>query len=169
MSREKNPAIIKKALDWAYEKAINGAGMVESAALLAEDYQKVFSDREKAIDSLINWQTTKCATSGFITGVGGLLTLPIAIPANVSSVLFIQLRMIAAIAIMRGYDPKSDQVLPGGIRAPLGKRQVVFAGAPGVAVAFYRDARRRPPAKPFRVRLNDNARVGPQRELVVIE
>lgn len=110
MSREKNPAIIKKALDWAYEKAINGAGMVESAALLAEDYQKVFSDREKAIDSLINWQTTKCATSGFITGVGGLLTLPIAIPANVSSVLFIQLRMIAAIAIMRGYDTKSDQV-----------------------------------------------------------
>lgn len=110
MSTDKSPARIVKVLDWAYDKAINGAGLVESASMLAEDYQKVNSDRERAIESLINWQTTKCATSGFITGMGGLLTLPIAIPANVSSVLFIQLRMIAAIAIMRGYDPKSDQV-----------------------------------------------------------
>jgi hypothetical protein len=110
MSEERNPAVIKKALDWAYEKAINGAGIVDSASVLAVDYQKTHSDPEKAIDSLINWQTTKCATSGFITGMGGLLTLPVAIPANISSVLFMQLRMVAAIAMIRGYDPKSDQV-----------------------------------------------------------
>ncbi|MCU7549951.1 EcsC family protein [Chitinophagaceae bacterium LB-8] len=110
MSEVKNPGIIMKVLDWAYEKAINGAGLVESASMLAGDYQKMNSDREKAIDSLIQWQTTKCATAGFITGIGGMLTLPIAIPANISSVLFMQLRMVAAIAIMRGYNPKSDQV-----------------------------------------------------------
>jgi hypothetical protein len=110
MSEERNPAVIKKALDWAYDKAINGAGIVDSASVLAGDYQKIHSDPERAIDSLINWQTTKCATSGFITGVGGLLTLPVAIPANISSVLFMQLRMVAAIAMIRGYDPKSDQV-----------------------------------------------------------
>ena len=110
MSKERNPALIMKALDWAYGKAINGAGMVESASQLVEDYRVMNDDPEKAIDSLINWQMTKCATAGFFTGMGGLLTMPIAIPANVSSVLFIQLRMIAAIALMRGYDPKSDQV-----------------------------------------------------------
>ncbi|VWX35688.1 conserved hypothetical protein [Exiguobacterium oxidotolerans] len=38
------------------------------------------------------------------------MTLPIAVPANVSSVIFIQLRMIAAIAHLRGYDLKSDEV-----------------------------------------------------------
>jgi hypothetical protein len=110
MSEERKPALIKKVLDWAYDKAINGAGLVDSASVLAEDYQKIYRDPDKAIDSLINWQTTKCATAGFITGLGGLLTLPVVIPANISSVLFMQLRMVAAIAMMRGYDPKRDQV-----------------------------------------------------------
>lgn len=45
-----------------------------------------------------------------MTGSGGLITLPVAVPANISSVLFIQMRMIASIAIMRGYDVKDDQV-----------------------------------------------------------
>ena len=38
----------------------------------------------------------KCAASGFLTGFGGFLTLPINVPANLSSVLYVQLRMIAA-------------------------------------------------------------------------
>lgn len=110
MSEVRNPAVIMKALDWAYDKALNGVGIVGSASQLADDYQRMHADPVKAIDSLINWQMTKCATSGFITGVGGLLTLPVAIPANLSSVLFMQLRMVAAIAMIGGYDPKSDQV-----------------------------------------------------------
>lgn len=59
---------------------------------------------------MIDNQIIKCATSGFITGFGGLITLPITIPANVSSVLYVQMRMIACIAYMAGYDIKSDQV-----------------------------------------------------------
>ena len=39
-----------------------------------------------------------------------MLTLPVAIPAKVSSVLYVQIRMIAAIAHMRGYDVLDDQV-----------------------------------------------------------
>ncbi len=52
----------------------------------------------------------KCGTSGFLTGLGGVITLPVAIPANVGSVLYVQMRMIAAIAQMGGYDVRSDQV-----------------------------------------------------------
>ena len=36
--------------------------------------------------------------------------MPVAVPANVASVLYVQLRMIAAIAYIRGYDIRSDQV-----------------------------------------------------------
>lgn len=36
--------------------------------------------------------------------------MPVAIPANLSSVLYVQLRMVAAIAYMGGYDVNSDQV-----------------------------------------------------------
>lgn len=64
----------------------------------------------KKINSLIRWQNTKTGTSGFVTGLGGIITLPVAIPANVSSVLFIQIRMIAAIAHMCGHDVNNDRV-----------------------------------------------------------
>ena len=49
-------------------------------------------------------------TSGFLTGFGGFITLPITIPANLSSVLYVQLRMIACTAYMAGYDVESDEV-----------------------------------------------------------
>ena len=55
-------------------------------------------------------QVLKCGTSGFLTGLGGLITLPVAIPANIGSVLYVQLRMVAGIAKLGGYDIKSDQV-----------------------------------------------------------
>ena len=51
-----------------------------------------------------------CGTNGFITGLGGLLVLPVAISANVAGVIYVQLRMIAAIAHINGYDIYSDQV-----------------------------------------------------------
>ena len=36
--------------------------------------------------------------------------MPVALPANLASVLYVQLRMIAAIAVMGGYDVKDDEV-----------------------------------------------------------
>src|SRR6185503_13707074 len=48
--------------------------------------------------------------AGFLTNLGGLATLPIALPANVLSALYIQIRMVAAIAALRGHDLRSDQV-----------------------------------------------------------
>ena len=50
------------------------------------------------------------ARAGFVTGLGGMLTLPVAIPANLAGVLYIQIRMIGAVAHRRGYDVRSDQV-----------------------------------------------------------
>lgn len=97
-------------LDWGYEKAVNGLPGTETAAELAENYLRKNSSVEKAIDSLIRWQNAKGATSGFLTGLGGLITLPVAIPANVASVMYVQIRMIATIAHMKGYDLKDDQV-----------------------------------------------------------
>lgn len=99
-----------QVLDWAYEKAVNGLPGTDTAEELAESYLRKNTTVEKAIDSLIRWQNAKGATSGFLTGLGGLITLPVAIPANVASVMYVQIRMIATIAHMRGYDLKDDQV-----------------------------------------------------------
>lgn len=103
-------AVLTKALEWSYGKALSGAGAFDSAYKVADDYLKKTTSREAAVEKLTNWQVAKCATSGFVTGLGGLLMLPVAIPANISSVLLIQLRMILSIAIIGGFDPKSEQV-----------------------------------------------------------
>ena len=98
-------------LDVCYDKALQGVLPVEkSIEELAEDYLAKTNSREKAIDKLIGYQTVLCGTNGFITGLGGLLVLPVAISANVAGVIYVQLRMIAAIAHINGYDIYSDQV-----------------------------------------------------------
>ena len=55
-------------------------------------------------------QVKKCVASGFVTGLGGLITLPVTIPANIASVIYIQMRMIATLAVMGGYDLHDDEV-----------------------------------------------------------
>ncbi len=97
-------------LDWSYEKALNGLPGAPDAYELAQNYLRKHSSIQKSVDALIRTQNTKAATSGFLTGLGGLITLPVAIPANISSVIYVQMRMVAAIAVMGGYDLKDDQV-----------------------------------------------------------
>ena len=98
-------------LDVCYDKALQGVLPGEkSIEELAEDYLYKSSSKKKAIDDLIGYQTLLCGTNGFITGLGGLLVLPVAIPTNILSTIYIQLRMIAAIAHINGYDIYSDQV-----------------------------------------------------------
>ena len=102
---------IMNLLDKLYDKSIQGIPKVSPAIQqLAEDYTAKSKDKESAAKSFINYQIAKCTTSGFVTGLGGLITLPVAIPANVSSVLYVQMRMIACLAYMGGYDTNSDQV-----------------------------------------------------------
>ena len=83
---------------------------VDSARDLARDYKKTGAKPVDQVNSLIRWQNTKAATSGFVTGLGGLVTLPVAVPAHITWVLFVQVRMIAAIAIMGGHDVNDDRV-----------------------------------------------------------
>lgn len=55
-------------------------------------------------------QVTKCTTTGFLTGLGGLITLPATITADIGSSMYVQIRMIAAIAVMGGYSLQDDVV-----------------------------------------------------------
>lgn len=102
--------MIMQSLDWAYDKAVNGVKGLDSAEELAQDYLTQDGSLLDQINALIRWQNAKAGTSGFVTGLGGFLTIPITLPVNITSVLYLQLRMIAAIAIMCGYDVKNDKV-----------------------------------------------------------
>lgn len=97
-------------LEWSYEKAVNGVAGLDSASELAQSYIKSNTSCNDQANSLIRWQNTKAGTSGFLTGLGGIITMPVTIPANVASVIFVQMRMIAAIAHIGGHDIKDDRV-----------------------------------------------------------
>ncbi|WP_101689321.1 EcsC family protein [Dysgonomonas massiliensis] len=102
--------IIGKVLDWSYTKAVTGFSGVDSAYELANEYLSQGESLSEQVDSLIKWQVAKSAASGFVTGIGGLITLPVAVPANIASVMYVQIRMICAIAHMGGHDIRSDKV-----------------------------------------------------------
>lgn len=101
---------IQNVLSVCYEKALNGLPTSKSVTELGEYYLSKYENKETASKLLINNQIAKCTTSGFITSLGGLITLPVAVPANVASVLYVQLRMIASIAYIGGYNPSDDEV-----------------------------------------------------------
>ena len=101
---------IMDVLNWSYDKAVQGVAGLDSAYDLADDYLKQEGSLHAQVNSLIRWQNTKAGTSGFLTGLGGIITLPVAIPANVASVMYVQIRMIAAIAHMGGYNLNDDRV-----------------------------------------------------------
>lgn len=97
-------------LDSVYHQVLTGLPGQKNIYDLADDYRSKSSSSEKAISKLIASQVTKATVTGAITGLGGVITLPVAIPADLAGSLAIQLRMIGAIAVLRGYDPSDDQV-----------------------------------------------------------
>jgi len=101
---------IIEALQWTYDKAVNGVMGTDSAEELAAEYSMQDGTLVEKVDSLIRWQNTKAGAAGFVTGLGGFATMPVTIPANLASVLYVQIRMIAAIAKMGGHDLKSDKI-----------------------------------------------------------
>ncbi|MDE5859824.1 MAG: EcsC family protein [Oscillospiraceae bacterium] len=101
---------MQNVLSLCYEKALNGLPTSKKVADLGEHYLTKYSNKESAAKHLINAQIAKCTTSGFVTGLGGLVTLPVTVPVNVTSVLYVQLRMIASIAYIGGYNPADDEV-----------------------------------------------------------
>ena len=87
------------------------SGKLSSAADLADEYRrKPYASDAERVQALIRSAVAKNAAAGFVTGLGGVLTLPVAIPTSLAASLAIQARLVAAIAEMHGYDSKDDQV-----------------------------------------------------------
>lgn len=101
---------IMELLEKCYSGAINGLPGSKSCKTLASEYLSKYSDPQIAAKKFIDNQIAKCATSGFVTGLGGLVTLPVAIPLNLFNVLYVQMRMITSLAVMGGYNPDDDEV-----------------------------------------------------------
>ena len=98
---------IMSILDACYGKCLNGIPRVsQSVEELAKDYLDKYPNKEQACKAMIKNQIMKCTTSGFVSGLGGIITLPVALPANITSVLYVQMRMIACTAYLAGFSAR---------------------------------------------------------------
>ncbi|MCE1178584.1 MAG: EcsC family protein [Micrococcales bacterium] len=93
------------------EVGIDGKGPFDSAAKVAADALKDKKGNvEEAVDKIVFDHLKVAAAGGFVTSVGGFITLPVAMPANVAGFYIIATRMVAAVAKLRGYDLKQQEI-----------------------------------------------------------
>lgn len=84
---------------------IDGVGPFDSVVeVVAKARQKHGADVEKAIDDIVGDHIKKAGVGGFVTGVGGIVTMPVSLPANVVEFYALATRMVGSIAQLRGYD-----------------------------------------------------------------
>lgn len=94
----------------AYDIVTGQLPVFGSAKDIAGKYCSSNRTLDENIDSLIRWHSTKAAVGGFVTGLGGLITMPVAIPADIAQSFYIQLRMVGAIAHLYGHDIQSEEI-----------------------------------------------------------
>lgn len=100
---------VDKIIDWAYSTAVLGddGNAIEE---LVKEYIDKNNEIEDQVNSFINWQCAKIGVGSFASGLGGIITLPIAIPSSVALNLYINVRLVAGIAYLGGHDVKNDNV-----------------------------------------------------------
>lgn len=127
-------SLVKKTLDWIAEAGINGLGVLPSAKKVADDHLRNTGDPESAIDSIIFWRTTYAAGTGFVSGVGGIAVMPVAIPAALLASYALAANTAAAIACLRGYDIYSEQARTMILLCLLGENAEQFLKNAGIAI-----------------------------------
>src|SRR5947207_13938108 len=85
-------------LEWGYNRAVQGVPGLDGAEELARDYAGRYTTAEEAVARLIANQSGKAALAGFVTGCGGAISLPVALPANLLGPLYIQLPLLPVLA-----------------------------------------------------------------------
>lgn len=95
-------------VDRLLDIGIDGRGPFDSARTVADNALSDHGDVERAIDAVVTRHTKVAAAGGFVTGLGGFVALPVALPANVLEFYAVATRMVGAIASLRGYDVRDQ-------------------------------------------------------------
>ena len=120
---------------WILDKAVHGIGPLPSASVLADKYRRQpYANDAERVQALIRWTATKNAATGFVTGLGGALTLPVTIPGSLAASLAIQVPMVGAIAEIYGHDSKDDQVQTAMLLCLIGNAMEDVMKSAGVVV-----------------------------------
>ena len=91
---------------------LDGKLTYSSAQVAAERAQRGRARRrpEKAVRRVIRRHRRGVTAGGFLTGLGGVFTLPLLLPTNVAEFYIQATRMVGAIATVRGYDVQDEEI-----------------------------------------------------------
>ena len=100
-------AFVREALN----RAIRGVGPLPGAADAADkQLREQKGNVDRAIHEVIENNVRMAGAQGFLTNIGGLVTMTVTVPANITGLALLQCRMIAGIAHLRGYDLEDPRV-----------------------------------------------------------
>ena len=110
MSTDDSTAV--KLVKGILSHGVDGTGPMSSSNDLADEYRRDSSYQSVGhrADALIRWESSKNFGTGFVTGLGGLITLPVAIPASMYTAWFVQARLAGAVASLYGYSTDEERV-----------------------------------------------------------
>jgi len=107
------------------EYAIDGLGPIRPAAAAADDQLALAGgDVEASISALTNQHIRYAAAQGFVTNLGGVATMAVSVPANVTGVAVVQCHLAAGIVHLRGYDLTDPRVRNAIVACLLGEDAV---------------------------------------------
>lgn len=106
----KSGGTVAKVVENILDTGIDGKGRFDSADQIAADALRKHPNPEEAVDAIVSSHLKLAAAGGFVTSLGGFITLPVALPANVLGFYLLATRMTAAVAKVRGYDLNQQQI-----------------------------------------------------------
>lgn len=98
------------ALRRILQLAIEGWTKLPGARVAAAQALQKHGAVEPAVDSMVKQHVGLAGAQGFVTNLGGLITMIISVPANLAGVSVVQARLVASIAHLRGYDLNDQRV-----------------------------------------------------------
>lgn len=162
MTDQSNKALelAERALQQVLHIGIDGAGPFKGAVEVAEEARRARgTDSEAAVQHLISIHIRFAMTNGAVTGLGGLVTLPLTLPVGLGGYYLIGARLAAGVAHLRGHDVHSEDVRTACMLVMLGsagteilKDAGVQIGTKGLAAALKK--------VPGRVFIEINKKVG---------
>lgn len=111
---------VTRMVERLLDVGIDGKGSFDSAHRVAGLAMAGHPDPERAIDAMVGSHLRLAAANGFVTGLGGFVVLPVALPANVLGFYLVATRMVAGIASTRGYDIDQPEVRSAVLLALVG-------------------------------------------------
>jgi len=119
------PGLASNFVRRTFDRAVDGVGPLPGAAASADRLLQAHGgDVDRAIRALVDSHVRLAGLQGFVTNLGGLITMAVAVPANISGVALLQCHLVAGIAHLRGYDLEDGRVRNAVLACVLGKDAV---------------------------------------------